>query len=263
MSKILPGKRGVLVVLVVGLAGCSHPSAPSPTVATVGGEPLSQGLFDHYVQTRSGVAPTKLDANLRVSLLHDLKRLKAAAMVGAAHASLETTQELELQRLEILAHAAATSAGVYNPPTEAELQQAYDQYRASLPAREYHVAHILVATENMASQLLLKLQSGAEFFALAKAESADDSKARGGDLGWIAPGKLPAAFTDAVRALKVGEYTPKPVHTAYGWHLIRLLDSRAAAAPPLDQVRPQLAANLQQERYQKYLRDCLVAAGER
>ena len=114
-----------------------------------------------------------------------------------------------------------------------------------------------MATENAANLLLVKLQSGTDFAKLARTESADDSRSRGGDFGWIAPGKLPVAFTDAVKSLKPNQTTQKPVHTPYGWHLINLLETRAASAPPFDQVKAQLAANLQQERYQKVLDDSL------
>jgi len=94
-----------------------------------------------------------------------------------------------------------------------------------------------------------------------QSESADDSKSRGGDLGWIAPGKLPAEFTGALRDLKAGQLAPKPVHTIYGWHLIKLIETRVATAPPFDQVKAQLATTLQQERYGKFLAGSLGAAG--
>jgi len=143
---------------------------------------------------------------------------------------------------------------------DVELHQAYDAYVTSLPASEYHVAHILVATQNAASLLLVRLQSGANFARLAREQSADDSKVRGGDLGWIAPGKLPTAFTDAVKSLKPGQFTDRPVHTTYGWHLINLLDTRSASAPQFDQVKAQLAENIRDNRYQRFLADSLDGA---
>jgi peptidyl-prolyl cis-trans isomerase C len=91
---------------------------------------------------------------------------------------------------------------------------------------DYHVAHILVATQSTADALIAKLQSGAHFATLAREASADESKTRGGDLGWIAPGKLPAEFTDAVRPLEPGLFTAHPLHTAYGWH--KLMQIRPA-----------------------------------
>jgi peptidyl-prolyl cis-trans isomerase C len=235
--------------------------APDPVIAKVGTQPLNQSLFDRYALAKSGTTPDQLDPNFRASLLEDLKRLKAAAISGESHPDDATRQDLELERLEFLAHAAAKAAGVYATPTDAELHMAYDAYVRSLPASEYHVAHILVATENAANLLLVKLQSHADFGKLARDESADNSKARGGNLGWIAPGKLPKDFTDAVQALKPGQFTPQPVHTPYGWHLIKLIETRPSTAPDFHKAKPQLAANLGQERYRKFLEDGLRKPG--
>ena len=247
------------------LAGCTKPNAPapSPAVANVAGQPISQSLFDHYALMKSGATPDNLDPKLRASLVEDLKRLKAAANFGEAHMDEGTRQDLELSRLEFLAQAAAKAAGVYATPTDIELHQAYDAFVHSLPANEYHVAHILVSTESAANLALAELQAGAGFANLARRLSADDSKARGGDLGWIAPGKLPQQFTDAVKLLKPGQFTAKSVHTIYGWHLIKLIETRAASAPPFDQVEAQLAANLQRDRYRTFLDDSLNNAQTR
>jgi peptidyl-prolyl cis-trans isomerase C len=226
-------------------------------VATVGEEAISQALFDYYAKSRSGLPPAQLDEGLRTSLLEDLRQLAAAAQVAAAHPDPDTQQELVLKRLQILAHSAARNAGVYATPTEAELRQAYDVYVQSLPASEYHVAHILVATEEAARGLVTKLEAHTDFGKLAATESADDSRTRGGDVGWIAPGKLSAAFTDAVASLKPGQVTHEPVHTPYGWHVIKLLEARPSTAAAFEQVKPQLCANLQQERYREFLQSAL------
>jgi peptidyl-prolyl cis-trans isomerase C len=252
------------MALLLGLAsaGCVDratpaAAAPGPVVATVGNEGLSQALFDHYAKSRSGLLPAQLDEGLRASLLEDLKQLSAAAQVAGVHPDPDTRQELALKRLEVLAHAGARAAGVYETPSAGEIRQAYDDYVGSLPASEYRVAHILVATEEVARGLVAKLEAHADFGKLASTESADESRTRGGDLGWITPGKLPAAITDAVATLKPGQVTGNPVHTPYGWHVIKLLEARAAVAPPFEQVRAQLAENVIQERYRRFLAECL------
>jgi peptidyl-prolyl cis-trans isomerase C len=249
----------VMCLLVTFGCGSPKPAAP-PTVATISGRPISQALFDHYIKAKSGATPDKVSSELKQSLLADLTRLKAAAIAGESTATSDIEQQIELQRLETLAHSAANAAGVFATPSDANLNAAYDKFAASLPSIEYHVAHILVATESIASVLTTRLQAGQDFAKLAKDESADNTKTHGGDLGWIAPGKLPAAFTNAVQSLKVNEFTTKPVHTPYGWHIIKLLETRPGTAPPFDQVKAQLAENLQQERYQKFLDDSLKSA---
>jgi peptidyl-prolyl cis-trans isomerase C len=249
--------------VLLSLAACgkhSEPATSPPPVATVGGVSISQGLFDYYVTQKAGVASAQVTPTLKASLLQDLELLKAAADAESSKAGADTVEALELQRIEFLAHAGAQQAGVFAAPTDAELKVEYDRFVASLPAKEFHVAHILVATESGAQVLIVKLQGGVDFAKLASEQSADDSKVRGGDLGWIAPGRLPVDFTNAVQALKPGEITVRPVHTIYGWHVIKLLESRPAAAPPFEQVKAQLAVNIQQARYKQFLESALANA---
>jgi hypothetical protein len=83
--------------------------------------------------------------------------------------------------------------------------------------------HILVDTEELAKEILQKLENGEDWGALASANSIDTSnKDKGGDLGWFAKGKMVAEFEDAAFALEIGE-TSQPVQTSYGFHIIRIL----------------------------------------
>ena len=251
-------------VLAAGLAACTPPSnATGPPVATVNGQPISQEFFAFYVREKSGVAEDKLDPTLRASLLHDLARLEAAALVGATGRSTETVLAIELSRLEILAKAAATAAGVYAAPTEAELRADYQRFLASQPTSEYRVAHILTASETMALGVVRRLDKNENFATLARNDSTDDSKWRGGELGWVQPGHLPAEFMDGVRRLHVGQYTEQPIKSPYGWHVIKLLETRSAKSPPFEDVKAQLISNLQEAHYRKFLERTLAHSGVR
>jgi peptidyl-prolyl cis-trans isomerase C len=117
------------------------------------------------------------------------------------------------------------------------------------------VAHILVANEILANAVIAELGSGDKFADVAAKRSADDSKSKGGDLGWIHPGHLPQQFFAALKSLEPGQYTKVPIHTPYGWHVIRLIATRAANPPPFDQIKAQLSTNLQQDRYRRFLDD--------
>jgi peptidyl-prolyl cis-trans isomerase C len=255
--------RWALGLVFLTVAGCGASSGP-PRVpgATIGGVEIPEPLLEYYIAQKTSASASEVPAERRTELLEELKALVAAAQSYGPDPSPETAHAIELSRLEILARAAAVEAGVYAPPTDTQLHAAFDQYAASLPAQEYHVAHILVPTEGAAQDLIARLQTGETFAKLAMSESQDGSRNKEGDLGWIAPGKLPAAFTDAVRVLKPGEFHAKPVHTAYGWHIIKLIESRSAAPPPFEQVQAQLALNLQQERYRAFLAESLDRSGQ-
>ena len=245
-----------LACAMSGLAvvACSQKSPEDAVIAKAGDREVTSSLFAAYTQQVAKGAPEQLDQAYRERLLQQLVQLAIAAEREAAQADRTTAAGAELQRMEFYAKAGATRAGVFTSPTAAELQQAYDAFVKRQPPAEFHVAHILVPTENLALGVVRRLSSGANFAALANAESADDSQARGGDLGWIRPGVLPKAFTDAVATLKAGEYTRTAVKTPYGWHVIRVLETRRAEVPPMADVRAQLVANLQQQRYEAFLK---------
>jgi peptidyl-prolyl cis-trans isomerase C len=247
----------VLVTTVVGVSACQKKANPNAaggtTLSTANGQQVDAGLFAAYVQQTARSTPERLDAATRARLLQDLANLQTAADNAARDQDAATRYAVELQRLELLSRAGATKAGVFAEPSQADLEAAYQAFIAERPASEFHVAHILVPTENIALDVIRRLSEGGNSAAIAAKDSGDDSKTRGGDIGWIYPGKLPKPFTDAVQGLEVGQYTRQPVQTAYGWHVIKLLETRGRDAPSLESVRAQLVVNLQQERYRAYL----------
>lgn len=130
--------------------------------------------------------------------------------------------------------------------TDAALQKAYDdRFKDAKPQTEYNAAHILVATEDEATKLKEELAGGADFAELAKAKSTDTgSGANGGDLGWFGPGMMVKPFEEAVVGAKVGEVTG-PVKTDFGYHLILVKETRVAEKPTLDQLRDELAQEVE------------------
>lgn len=220
----LPGRTRHYALTLAGLlaasamVGCSTQAPEDVVVAKAGDQEISAGLFSAYTQQVARGKPEQLDAAYRERLLQELVQLTTAAEREAALADRITAYNAALERLQLFARAGATRAGVFAEPSTAELNAAYDAFVTSQPPAEFHVAHILVPTEALAMGVIRRLGEGANFAAVAKAESADDSRARGGDLGWIRPGHLPKPFTDAAAKLKAGDYTKQPVKTPYGWH---------------------------------------------
>ena len=108
---------------------------------------------------------------------------------------------------------------------------------------------------NRDEQLIKKIKGGAKFEDVAKAESTDNSKTNGGDLGWFTVNRMVKPFGDAVKSLKKGEMTQEPVQTQYGWHIIKLDDTRDVTPPPFDQVKAQVTKNLIQKKLMAYIDD--------
>lgn len=130
--------------------------------------------------------------------------------------------------------------------TDEALQAAYDaRFKDAAPQTEYSAAHILVATQEEADAIKSELAGGADFAEIAKAKSTDTgSGANGGDLGWFGLGMMVKPFEDAVVAAKVGEVSG-PIQTDFGFHLILVKETRVAEKPTLDQLRDELAAEVE------------------
>jgi peptidyl-prolyl cis-trans isomerase C len=242
----------VTTLVVFAATGCDRRTEP---VDRAGEQAAASAEFaDYYVRQKTGVGGAQVLPGTRANLLAELARLQAAARLGEQGATQDTLGAVELARLEILARSAAAAAEVYAEPTETEIQAAYQAYVQALPAIEFHAQHILVVSEELAVAVIGALDRGAKFADLASQRSEDaESAARGGDLGWIRPGHLPEQFFKSLKALEDGAYTMQPVQTVYGWHVIGRIESRTGSPLLLEQVRAQLIANLQQQRYRRFL----------
>jgi peptidyl-prolyl cis-trans isomerase C len=136
--------------------------------------------------------------------------------------------------------------------TDEAVRARYDRDIAGKPGEaEVHASHILVANEADAVAIIAELKKGGDFAAIAKARSSDPGAAQGGDLGWFKKGDMLPEFADAAFALQPGQTTDKPVHTQYGWHVIRVEDRRTTTPPTFEQARDELRNQMIQEGLQK------------
>ena len=156
---------------------------------------------------------------------------------------------LENERRGSLANLAVQGI-ISEPLDEAAVQAAYDEQFADFePEPEYRAAHILVDSEDKAKELLAQINDGADFAEVAKENSTDGSAAQGGELGWFGLGRMVPEFEEAVVAMKPGDVAG-PVQTQFGWHLIKLEETRDSTAPTLEEVRPQIEDQIRQQQVQ-------------
>ena len=145
--------------------------------------------------------------------------------------------------------------------TDVEVQAEYDRYVKENGGKEYKARHILVEKEETAKALIALLKKGAKFEALAKKESKDSgSGANGGDLDWASASSYVKEFSDAMIKLEKGKLTDTPVKSQFGYHIIRLDDVREAKLPALDQVKPQIKQQLEQQKMVKFQEDLRKSA---
>jgi len=236
----------------------SDTPAPPP-VAIVNGSPISRTDYDVYVKSLlQGKPQTELTSDQKSQVLDELitmKLVSTQAIKDGLEKDPDVAARLDVLRMRVLADAESQKFLKGKEPTDAELHAEYDAALASMDKTEYHARHILVDSKERAEALIKKIKGGAKFEDVAKADSIDNSKSNGGDLGWFTLSRMVKPFGDAVKSLKKGEMTPAPVQTQFGWHIIKLEDTREVAAPPLEQVKTQVTNAVIQKRLQTYIED--------
>ncbi len=182
---------------------------------------LFDGLVQQLIQ-QNLLAEQVEDLPLRAQVELDLNTLSIKAGVGIADLSAELV-------------------------TDEAIQAAYDEMFAEFaPETEFNASHILVATEEEAIAAKARIDAGEDFAAVAAELSQDGSAANGGNLGWFGKGMMVEPFEAAVLALEPGAVS-EPVQTQFGWHIVKLLESRPTEKPALETVRDQLAQQVQQQ----------------
>ena len=140
-----------------------------------------------------------------------------------------------------------------NPVSEADAKVEYEKFKAQATGTEFHARHILVEKEEDAKALIKQLNGGAKFEDVATKNSKDTGSAQnGGDLGWSAPDAYVPEFSAAMAKLKAGEMTQEPVKSQFGFHIIKLEETRQAQFPAFDDVKGQIIQRMQQQKVAEF-----------
>ncbi len=239
-------------------------ATPAAAAATQSGDLVSAAQLDMIVKERvaQGQPDTpELRAALRDELINREMFLRAAKAKGMDRDAAMKTQ-MQVASESVLIRAYLADYMTAHPISDAVLKKEYDTIKAGLGDKEYRARHILVEKKEDAESLIKQLQAGGKFDELAKANSKDPgSKDNGGDLDWAVPSNYVKPFADALVALEKGKYTPTPVQSPFGYHVIQLDDTREAKAPAFDEVKPQLTQRLQGQTIEKHLIELRTKAG--
>ncbi|MFO0989758.1 MAG: peptidylprolyl isomerase [Alphaproteobacteria bacterium] len=236
------------VALALAAPAFAQDKAPDPVVADVNGEKVH--LSDLVATYRA--LPQRLQQVPFEQLYKPLLEHQIAIRLLAAEGRKAKLQESEAvqKRLKYIegqyVYEAYIEKIVGERATEDKLKAAYAEFVKDYKGEdEVRASHILVKSEQEAKDIINQLEKGADFAKLAKEKSTDPSKDRNsGDLGFFGKEQMVKEFAEAAFALKKGETTKAPVKTQFGWHVIRVTDRRAAAAPKFDDVKEQLRQKL-------------------
>lgn len=247
--------QNLKAIVVAAVLSAASVGAFAQNVAIVNGKAVPKARLDILAQQLASagrpVTP-EMAPQLREEVI-----AREIFMQEAQKQGLEATDDyknqLELARQAILIRTLFENYRKQNVVSDADVQAEYDKFIGANAGKEFKARHILVETEDQAKKIIADLNKGAKFDDLAKKLSKDPgSGANGGDLDWAAPASFVPEFSEAMMKLGKGQTTAVPVKSQFGYHVIRVDDIREAQLPKVDEVKPQITQQLQQQRLQKY-----------
>jgi peptidyl-prolyl cis-trans isomerase C len=264
----------LLPALLFALYGCDQlqtphqaataPAAPAPegpVVATVNGAPLMKSVIDIYATQRKASQGEGEQPNDQ-EILNEVISLELMRQEGVSK-GLDTSPTvvatLDQQTRTLLAGAAIRDYVQKNPISDEQARQVYDK-EIGKPTTEYNARHILVKTREEAEAIIVLLDKGGDFDALAKEKSTDTSASEGGKLGWFSGAQMVQPFADALATLQKGSYTKEPVQTQFGWHVILLEDTRDSTPPAFDDIKDRLKVLVANQQLQQHIQQIREAA---
>ena len=224
------------------------------TVALVDGSPITIADRTLHLQQRRERSQTA-DLNEITQELINLKVIVVNAMKDKLHEREDVKAKLQQQRDTLLANLYIQEIIQSIEITDDDLVDEYERQVGQMATREYSASHILLETEAAALAVIQRLDDGEEFGRVASEESIGPSAENGGELGWFRPESMAPDFSSAVAELEKGKYTKRAVNTQFGWHVIRLADTRQVQQPTIDQVVDQIRTALMNNRLNDYVQD--------
>jgi peptidyl-prolyl cis-trans isomerase C len=245
-----------VALLAVSMALALPLAALAQNVALVNGKAVPKARVDALIAqvTKSGQQQRtpELEKQVRDEVVLREMFMQEAEKRGVT-ATADYKLQMELARQSILIRALFADFAAKNPVNDAEVQAEYDKFKGQSGGTEYRARHILVEKEDEALALIAQIKGGAKFEDLAKAKSKDPgSGENGGDLDFASPSSYVPEFSEAMTKLKKGEMTETPVKSQFGYHIIKLEDTREAKFPAIDEVKPQIVERLTQAKMGKF-----------
>ncbi len=252
MNKLLSTSTALAAAMLIALPVAAQ------NIAIVNGKAVPKArvdsLMDQILKQGQQQRTPELEAQVRDEVVLREMFVQEAEKRGF-QSKAEYKVQMEFARQTILIRELFTQYQAANPVTEAEIQAEYAKSTGA-GGPEYRARHILVDTENEAKTLIAQIKGGARFEDVAKKNSKDTgSGENGGDLDFASPNVYVPEFGEALVKLKKGEMTEVPVKSQFGWHIIRLEDTREAQSPPLAEVHSQIQQKLGQMKIAKFRED--------
>lgn len=256
------------IALVTGTILAASVVAADKPIATINGVAISQTTADIFLAQgkANGMPDTPEMRNQLRQELINLELMFQAAKQAGFDKKPEVASQVDAATKNLLAQAEASRQAIIvraylqeylqrHPVTDAQLKATYLSYQAKGGNTEYKARHILVKDEATAKTIIAKLDKGAKFEELTPESIDPGSRAKGGDLDWSSPAKFVKPFAEALSRLKKGNYTTIPVKTEFGFHVIKLEDTRPLKTPSFEEMKPMLQKDAETSAVNKMLAD--------
>jgi len=246
---------GLLASTANSFADATTAAAPKDDVviATVNGDKIMKSTLDGYMNIlkRSGKADKQAALDDLIATEIALQQAKSSDISQRPEVKKAISDFTRNVLLKTWTKEKVDSFKI----SDDDIKKAYDERVTKLASKEYNARHILVKTEDEAKAIIKELQGGADFAKLAKEKSTGPSGSNGGSLGWFKAETMVPAFANAVKAMKKGEISKEPVKTQFGYHIIKLEDSRDAKLPTMESLKPQLKRVIAQKKMLEYMKE--------
>jgi peptidyl-prolyl cis-trans isomerase C len=249
-------KRSLLALTATALLAAA-PWSLAQNVAIVNGKAVPLARVEALAQ-QVAASGRPVDDQVRAQLKEEVilrEIFMQEAMKRGIGATDDYKTQMELARQTIMIRTLFADYQKRHPVTDADIQAEYDKFAAANGGKEYRARHILVEKEDEAKAIIKAIKGGAKFEDIAKKSSKDPgSGANGGDLDWAAAASYVTEFSEAMVKLDKGQMTDEPVKSQFGWHIIRVDDVRQAQLPKLEDIKPQISQQMQQQKLTEYQR---------
>jgi len=245
--------------------GAASSKGGDDVIARVGGTNISADEIRAYVaglgpreRAAIGQDPSLLSQAVRMMLANRLVLQEVVAKKWDQQANVAEQLDRVRDNAVVELYLQSVSTPPASFPSDDDLQKVYDANRnAFLMPRQFQLAQIFVAlpkdsdkaAEDKAKKSVEEIQRklkapGADFAAIAN--EAGEGK-NGGELGWVAEGQIrPEIYTQLMELAK--NTASEPIKLDDGWHILKLIDTKAAYTRTLPEVRDLLVQQLRNER---------------
>ena len=244
-------------ILLATLLSNSAFALDKNTVASVNGKKITQKQYQAHLKQRQAKNSKGQQTPVNRQLILDELINREVLLQEAKKLKLDKDKKIKAQleqlKSNLLIQALIARSPASKPVSDKELKEVYDKQIGGADPKEFKARHILVKDEAKAKKLIEELNDGANFEEVAKKESTGPSGKNGGDLGWFSSAQMVPAFSKATAKLKKGTHSQKPVKTRFGFHIIKLEDTRKRELPKFEDVKNQITPIIQNKRLQEYV----------